>query len=97
MCIRDSQHPAPQPGRGDRRDHAPDRPPRGDAGRPDELREGPRLPDRGAYPRPPGDHRRLPDRARLDPDAGGGRDRGGPVSYTHLDVYKRQDYARAGR
>ena len=40
------QHPAAQPRRGHRRGPPPDRQPRGDARRPDAVRQGPRLPDR---------------------------------------------------
>ena len=58
------QHPAPQPGRGHRRHHPPDRAPRGHPRRPHGVREGPGLPDRRAHPRAPGDPRRLPDRPR---------------------------------
>ena len=47
-------------------------------GRPDEVCEGARLPDRWAHPRAPGDNRRLPHRPRFDPDAGPGHDRGDP-------------------
>ena len=53
------QHPAAQPRRGHRRHHPPARAPRGDPRRPDGVRQGPRLPDRGADPRAPGDSRRL--------------------------------------
>ena len=42
------QHPAAQPGRGHRRHHPPARAPRGHARRPDGVRQGPGLPDRGA-------------------------------------------------
>ena len=46
------QHPAAQPRRGHRRHRPPDRQPRGHARRPDAVRQGPRLPDRRADPRP---------------------------------------------
>ena len=45
--------------------------------RPDEDREGPRLPDRRADPRQGRHPRRVHDRARLHQDARGRRDRGG--------------------
>ena len=65
------QHPAPQPGRGHRRHHPPARAPRRHPGRPDGVRQGPRLPDRRAHPRSPGDPGRPPHRA-------GARSRCGP-------------------
>ena len=48
------QHPAPQPGRGHRRHRPRARAPRGHPRRPHGVREGPRLPHRGADPRPQG-------------------------------------------
>ena len=69
------QHPAAQPAGGHRRHHPSDRPPRRHARRPDAVRQGPGLPDRRLHPGPAGDHGRLPDRPRLDQDAGQGRDR----------------------
>ena len=56
------EHPAAQPRRGHRRDGAPHRPPRRDPRRPHGVREGPRLPDRCADPRPLRDHGRVPHR-----------------------------------
>ena len=76
------EHPAPQPGRGHRRHRPPARQPRGDARRPDAVRQGPRLPDRRADHGPPGDPRRLPHRQGLDPAAGRRRDRGGQAGAT---------------
>ena len=70
------EHPAPQPGGGRRRRHSRARSPRGDTGRAHGVREGPRLPDRRAHPRAPGDPRRVPDGPRLDQDARGRGDRG---------------------
>ena len=63
--------------RGHRRHHPPDRPPRRHPRRPDAVRQGPGLPDRGLHPRPGRDHGRLPHRAGIDPHAGQGRDRRG--------------------
>ena len=40
--------------------------------------KGPDFPTGGVHPRPGRDHRRLPHRAGLDPDAGPGRDRREP-------------------
>ena len=77
------QHPAAQHGRGDRRRHPRAAPPRGHARRAHGVREGPRLPDRGADPRAPGHPRRLPDRARLHQDARRRRDRRGPHRRPH--------------
>ena len=77
------QHPAAQPGRGHRRHRARARPPRGDARRPDGVREGTRLPDRRADPRPPGHPRRLPDRQGLHQDARRRRDRREPERRPH--------------
>ena len=70
------EHPAAQPRRGHRRHDPPDRPPGGDARRPDGVRQGPRLPDRRQHPRPGRDHGRLPHRPRQREDARHGGDRG---------------------
>ena len=77
------QRPAAQHGRGDRRRHPRPAPPRGHAGRAHGVRQGPRLPDGRADPRPPGHPRRLPDRSRLHQDARRRRDRGGPRRRPH--------------
>ena len=57
------QHPAAQHGRGDRRRHPRAAPSRGHARRAHGVRQGARLPDGRADPRPAGHPRRLPDRA----------------------------------
>ncbi len=80
------QRPAPQHGRGDRRRHPRAAPPRGHARRAHGVRQGTRLPDGGADPRPPGHPRRLPDRSRLHQDARRRRDRGGPLRGPHRDL-----------
>ncbi len=59
------------------------RPPRRHARRPDGVREGAGLPDRRPDPRAPGHPRRVPDRARVDQDAGRRRDRRGPGRRPH--------------
>ena len=60
------EHPAAQPGRDDRRGRALPGQPRVHAGRPDEVRQGARLPDRRHDHGPPGHQGRLRDRPRLD-------------------------------
>ena len=67
---RDGDEHAAAPARRDRRrDRPADRQARLERRRPDEARQGPRLPDRLDHPRPPGNPRRLPHRPRPDRDA----------------------------
>ena len=62
------QHPAAQPRRGDRRDAGADREPRPLGRRADGVHPGPRLPDRGADPRPLRRAQGLPRGPRLGAD-----------------------------
>ena len=67
---RDGDEHAAAPARRDRRrDRPADRQARLERRRPDEARQGPRLPDRLDHPRPPGNPGRLPHRPRPDRDA----------------------------